>query len=126
MGLFGDDARQDERLDALELHVRAVTEAALQNQLDVAECRIGMMAIQAEIEAAVEAIQEQLEGKVSTGEIDPAINELNQELGMARERLEESSQAAVDTWATLQDGLFESFETLRESVSKAAESAKRI
>ena len=122
MGLFGDDTRQNERLDALELHVRAVTEAVLQNQLDVAEARIGMMAIRAD----VQALQGELEGKVSAGEVDPVFGELNRELGAARDRLEESSQAAAETWATLQDGLFESLETLRDSVDEAAESAKRI
>ena len=122
MGLFGDDSRQNERLDALELHIRALTEAVLQNQLDVAEIRIEMMST----EAQIEALQGQLEGKVSAGEVDPVFSELNQELSTARQELEASSQAAEETWATLQDGLFESFETLRKSVSKAAESAKRI
>lgn len=122
MGLFGDDTRQNERLDALELHVRALTEAVLQNQLDVAEARIGMMST----EAQIEALRGQLEGKVSAGEVDPVFSELNQELSTAREQLEASSRAAEETWATLQDGLFESFETLRKSVGKAAESAKRI
>ena len=122
MGLFGDDSRQNERLDALELHIRALTEAVLQNQLDVAEIRIEMMST----EAQIEALQGQLEGKVSAGEVDPVFSELNQELSSARQELEASSQAAEETWATLQDGLFESFETLRKSVSKAAESAKRI
>lgn len=126
MGLFGDDKRQDERLDALEQHVRVLTETVQQNQLDTAACRIGILAIQAEIEAAAEAIQNRLDEKVSTGAIDPVLQELNVELGQARVRLEESSQAAVETWGTLQGGLRDAFETLRTSVDEATKSAKRI
>ena len=126
MGLFGDDKRQDERLDALEQHIRALTETVQRNQLDIAECRIGMLAIQGEIDAAVQTLRNKLDEKISTGEIDPVLQELNKELGRARGRLEESSQAAVETWSTLQGGLREAFETLRSSVDEAAESAKRI
>ena len=126
MGLFGDDKKQDERLDALEQHIRVLTETVQQNQLDIAACRIGILAIQAEIDAAADAIQNRLDEKVSTSDIDPVLQELNTELGQARARLEESSQAAVETWSTLQGGLFEAFDTLRTSVDEAAESAKRI
>lgn len=126
MGLFGDDKKQDERLDALEQHIRVLTETVQQNQLDITACRIGILAVQAELDVAAEAIQKRLDEKVSTSEIDPVLQELNTELGQARERLEESSQAAVETWGTLQGGLRESFETLRSSVDEAAESAKRI
>ena len=126
MGLFGNDKQQDERLDALEQHIRVLTETVQHNQLDITACRIGILAIQAEIDAAAEAIQNRLDEKVSTSAINPVLQELNAELGQARVRLEESSQAAVETWGTLQGGLFEAFETLRTSVDEAAESAKRI
>ncbi len=126
MGLFGDDKRQDERLDALEQHIRAVTETVQRNQLDIAACRIGILAVQAEIDAAAEAIQSRLDEKVSTDDVDPVLQELNKELGEARVRLEESSQAAAETWSTLQGGLRDAFETLRTSVNGAADSAKRI
>ena len=81
MGLFGDDKRQDERLDALERHIRAVTETVQRNQLDIAACRIGILAVQAEIDAAAEAIQSRLDEKVSTDDVDPVLQELNKELG---------------------------------------------
>ena len=126
MGLFGDDKRQDERLDALERHIRALTETVQRNQLDIAACRIGILSIQPEIEAAAEAIQSRLDEKVSTDDVDPVLQELNKELGEARGRLEESSQAAAATWSTLQGGLRDAFETLRTSVNEAAASAKRI
>ena len=126
MGLFGDDKRQNERLDALEQHIRVLTETVQQNQLDITACRIGILGIQAEIDLAAEAIQKRLDEKVSTDSIDPVLHELNAELGQARARLEESSQAAVETWSTLQGGLREAFDTLRTSVDETAESAKRI
>ncbi len=126
MGLFGDDKRQDERLDALEQHIRVLTETVQQNQLDIAVCRIGILAIQAEIETAAKAIEDRLDEKVSSSEVDPVLQELNAELGKARLRLEESSEAAVETWSTLQGGLREAFDGLRTSVEDAAESATRI
>ncbi len=126
MGLFGDDKRQDERLDALEQHIRVLTETVQQNQLDIAVCRIGILVNQAEIETAAKAIQDRLDEKVSSSEIDPVLQELNAELGQARVRLEESSEAAVETWGTLQGGLREAFDALRTSLEDAADSAKRI
>jgi len=126
MGLFGDDKRQDQRLDALEQHIRILTETVQQNQLDIAVCRIGMLAIQAEIETAAKAIKDRLDEKVSSSEIDPVLKGLNTELGQARVRLEESSEAAVETWGTLQGGLRDAFDALRTSLEDAADSAKRI
>ena len=126
MGLFGDDKLQNQRLDALEQHIRVLTETVQQNQLDIAACRIGILAIQAEINAAAEAIQKRLDEKVSTSEVDPMLQQLNADLGQARARLEESSQAAAATWGTLQGGLREALDTLRTSVEEAAESAKRL
>ncbi len=82
--------------------------------------------MQAEIDAAAEAIQSRLDEKLSTDDVDPVLRELNKELGEARVRLEESSQAAAETWSTLQGGLRDAFETLRTSVNGAADSAKRI
>ena len=126
MGLFGDDKKQDERLDALEQHIRVLTETVQQNQLDIAACRIGVLAVQAEIDAAAETIQNRLDEKVSTGDVDPVLQQLNTDLGQARAQLEASSEAAAETWTTLQGGLRDAFETLRTSVDEAAESARRI
>ena len=110
MGIFGDDDRQNERLDALEAHIRALTEAVRSNQADLTACTI-----------AVLALKDQIDGKVSTGDVDPAISELNRQLGQAREELEKSAAAASDSWATLQAGVTDSFETLRKSVREASD-----
>ena len=126
MGLFGDDKKQDERLDALEQHIRVLTESVQQNLLDTAGCRIRILAIESEMEAAAEVIQKGLDKKISTDEVDPVVQELNTKLGQVRQRLEESSQAAEETWTTLQGGLRDAFETLRTSVDEASESARRI
>ena len=126
MGLFGNDKQQDQRLNALEQHIRVLTEAVQQNQLDIAGCRIGILAIESQLDSAAEAIQKRLDEKISTDEIDPVVQELNTKLGQARARVEESSKAAEETWSTLQGGVRDSVSTLRSSVDEASESAKRI
>ncbi len=47
MGLFGNDKEQDARLDAIESHVRAMTEALQMNQLDVAKLHIKLIKLEA-------------------------------------------------------------------------------
>lgn len=113
MGIFGDDKMQNERLDALEIHVRGLTETVLDNQVDLAGAWIAIMALQVQIDE-----------KVSAGEIDPTIGKLNQQLGEARNQLEKASSAASDSWATLQGGVQDSFSTLRNSVRKASDRIK--
>ena len=74
---------------------------------------------------AILAIQAQVEEKVSSSDVDPAIGELNTKLAAARKQLEKSSAAASDSWATLQGGVRDSFETLRTSVHQASERIKQ-
>ena len=80
------------------------------SQADLAEGRIAIFALQA-----------QIDGKVSSLDVDPTIVELNQKLAHARTQLAESSAAASESWATLQDGVRDAFDTLSTSVSAAAE-----
>lgn len=110
MGIFGDDQLQDERLDALEAHVRVMTETIQANQVDIAASWIAILALQAQVDE-----------KISASEVDPAIGDMNQKLGEAREQLAAASDAAADSWVTLQKGVRESFETLRTSVRDASE-----
>ena len=110
MGIFGDDKLQDKRIEALEYHVRALTETVQNNQADLAASWIGILALQAQVDE-----------KVSASEIDPTITDLNQKLAAARTELEKSSTAAAESWATLQGGVRSSFETLRSSVRQATE-----
>ena len=110
MGLFGDDKRQDEQIAALEEHVRMLTETVQANQVDLIEGRIALLALQAQINE-----------KVSAADVDPTIVQLNEELTTARDQLDEATAAASESWATLQQGVRDAFETLRTSVRQAAE-----
>jgi len=110
MGLFGDDKRQDEQIAALEEHIRILTETVQANQVDLIEGRIALLALQAQINE-----------KVSAADVDPTIVQLNEELTTARDQLEEATAAASESWATLQQGVHDAFETLRTSVRQAAE-----
>jgi len=110
MGLFGDDKRQDEQIAALEEHIRILTETVQANQVDLIEGRIALLALQAQINE-----------KVSAADVDPTIVQLNEELTTARDQLDEATAAASESWATLQQGVRDAFETLRTSVRQASE-----
>ena len=102
-----------EQIAALEEHVRALTEAVQASQADLVEGRIAILALQAKVDE-----------KVSAADVDPAMVKLNQELGVARKTLEEASNAASESWATLQGGVQSAFDTLRTSVREAADRIK--
>ena len=110
MGIFGNDKLQDERIDALENHVRALTESVQASQVDLAAGWIAILVLQAQVDE-----------KISSSDVDPAMGELNDKLAAARKQLEESSAAASESWATLQSGVRDSFANLRMSVNQAAE-----
>jgi predicted nucleic acid-binding Zn-ribbon protein len=113
MGIFGDDKRQDERLDALENHIRDLTQSVQTNQADLAETRITLLGLQANVD-----------DKVSAADIDPAIVKLNEDLATARQELEQASAAASESWAELQGGVNDAFERLRTSTRAAVERLK--
>ena len=46
MGIFGNDKEQDARIDALESHVRAISEAIQQTQLDGMKVNISPIRIE--------------------------------------------------------------------------------
>ena len=110
MGIFGDDKQQDERIAALERHVRALTETVQANQADIAAGWIQILGLKAAIDE-----------KVSSSDVDPTIVDLNEQLAAARAELEKSAAAASESWATLQGGVRDSFETLRMSVTQAVD-----
>ena len=114
MGIFGDDELQDQRIAALEQHVRALTEIVHANQADLAAGWIAILRLQAQVDR-----------KVSGSNVDPAVADLNTKLAAARKKLDEASAAASESWATLQGGVRESFETLRTSVNKAADRIRK-
>lgn len=114
MGIFGDDKLQDERIAALERHIRLLTETVQANQVDLAESRIAILALQAQVDE-----------KISASDVDPTIVKLNQELASAREQLKKSSAVAAESWARFQGEVRDSFESLRTSVGQAYDRIKK-
>ncbi len=110
MGIFGNDKEQDARIDALESHVRAISESIQQTQLDVMKVNISLI-----------RMESMLGDKVSSEDVDPGIVVLNEQLGVARIEYERMSDAAEDTWTTLHAGASGALATLRSSVEDAAE-----
>ena len=53
MGLFADDKAQDARLDALEQHLRALTETVHRMQIDFADLRIDLTVVGPELPLAL-------------------------------------------------------------------------
>ena len=109
MGLFGDDERQDQRLDALESHIRELTEAVHRNQVDTAACWADLLRLQAQVDQ-----------KISASDVDPALTNLNEDLREARKVLDQSAKTASESWANFQQGVNQSLESLRKSMSEAA------
>ena len=113
MGLFGNDEQQDQRLNALESHIRELTETVQKNQLDISGAQIQLIKLEAQVNE-----------KISAEDIDPELLELNEQLGVARSQLGEASSAATESWATLQAGVSQSFEKLRTGIQSAIEKKK--
>ena len=109
MGLFGNDKEQDARLDALEAHVRAISEAIQQTQLDVMKTNISLI-----------RLESALGEKVDADEVDPVIAVLNEQLGEAREEYERMAAAASESWASLHAGASDAVQALRTGVEEAA------
>ena len=114
MGIFGYDKKQDERIAALEGHVRKLTETVQAVQADLAQGHIAILELQAKTDE-----------KVSAADVDPAIVKLNKDHGEARTELDKASAAASEGWAELQDGVRDSFENLRTSVQQAYDRIKK-
>ena len=109
MGLFGNDKEQDARIDALESHVRAISEAIQQNQLDVIKLGIGLIRMESMVSE-----------KVDAGDVDPAIAALNEQLGIARDEYDRVAAAAADSWSALHAGATDAVDALRTSVEEAS------
>ena len=114
MGIFGDDELQDQRIAALENHVRVLTETVQANQADLAAGWIAILELRAKVDE-----------KISASDVDPTLTALSKQLGEARKELERASASASEGWATLQSGVRQSFETLRASVNQAAEKIQK-
>jgi len=92
MGLVGNDKEQDARIEAIEYHVRLVSDALQQGQLDRAALTVKVMGLQA-----------QVGDKVSASDIDPGVVALHGKLAEARVELDKASTAATAREEKLQD-----------------------
>ena len=109
MGLFGNDKEQDTRLESLEIHVREITDTLINSCLEVAALRVSQINLQA-----------QVEGKVTAGEVDPAITALNEQLGVARVETEKAANAAAESWGSLHTKAAAALKSLQANIAKAA------
>jgi hypothetical protein len=109
MGLFGNDKEQDARLDAIEYHVRMVSDALQQGQLDIAALTVKVI-----------GLQSQLGDKLSEEDFDPSVIALNEQLAVARVEIGKVAAAASDSWSSLHSDASEALSTLRTAVESAS------
>jgi uncharacterized membrane protein HdeD (DUF308 family) len=117
LGRTGQEALthlQDTRVEALERHVRDGALALLETQAALAGHSAMIVALDAE-----------LRKKVSTSEVDPAIQALNADLKVARERMAEVDAATTEAWAKVQDEANDAFQKLRQSSAQLTERLKK-
>ena len=108
MGIFSHFKEQEDRLDALETHVRFMTETVQQNQMDVAAGMVALLVLQGRIDE-----------KVSAADVDPVVKKINQEIGVAREQYHAASESAAESWSKMQGGVQDALASLRKSVDDA-------
>ena len=102
MGLFGNDKEQDARLEAIEYHVRLVSDALQQGQLDIATLTVKVI-----------GLQSQLGDKLSEDDFDPSVIALNEQLAVARVEIGKVAVAATESWSSLHSGASDALSTLR-------------
>ena len=94
MSIFGADKEQDKRLDAIEEHLRTLTE-------DLARARLGI----AGNRAIVLGLQAAMEEKLQADDFDPAVMEFSEKLGQARVVFGQLEEATNEQWAAMQGQL---------------------
>lgn len=107
LGRTGQEALtylQDTRIDMLEHHFRAGTRALQETQTALADHTAMLL-----------ALDNELRKKIASSEIDPAIRNLNQKLGEARELMQEVASATQESWDKTQNEAYAAFEKLQKS-----------
>lgn len=94
---------QNARLESLENHVRAGLAGLQETQLALAALATTQLALALE-----------LESKVSSSKVDPAIQELNEELQRARADAETVAAATAEVWDAAQQEANRSFDSLQQ------------
>lgn len=97
---------QDKRVETLERHVRAGLTALQEAQIALAGHT-----------AMILALDNELRKKVSTGEVDPAIKELNTRLGEARVEMDNAAQATAEAWDAAQTRATRTFGALQKDAA---------
>jgi len=99
---------QDQRIEALEEHVRA-------GSVMLAEV-VQALANQT---AALLVLDSELRQKVSSSDVDPAIDKLNEGLGKARKSMQEVEAATQKTWSEVQKASNDFVSELQDSIAEA-------
>jgi hypothetical protein len=113
MSIFGTDKEQDSRLDAIEEHLRTLTE-------DLARARLGIAANR----AVVIGLQAAIEEKLQADDFDPAVMEFSEKLGQARVVFGQLEEATNEQWVAMQGQLNESLDTAEAFLEETAEKLK--
>jgi len=117
LGITGRDVMagvQEERMEILEARVRVGIEALQQAQVALAVHTVALLALGDEVSQ-----------KVSAGEVDPAIRDLNTRLGEARNFLKEAADEGFSAWDAAQRQAVQSFDALQDIITAAAERLSR-
>lgn len=107
MGLLTANRDQNARLDTLESHVRGISEVIAQNQLDITDIHILLIALKAQVDE-----------KVSVDEIDPSMVALQDQLAAAREQYEALANTASENWSKVHAGVSDTVAKLRAKVQE--------
>jgi len=105
---------EDIRVDILEQHIRSMTRALQETQVMMAGQTLALLVLDAE-----------LRQKVSTDDVDPAIQEMNQKLGEARVQMQQAAEQTQEAWGAAQKEANTAFEALQSSAAALTERLKK-
>ena len=100
---------QDERLSLMEKNLLSLAMTVQDNQVDIANCMIVQMGLQAGMSQ-----------KVSKSDVDPALTELNTTLAQVRKGVQEASVAAEETGKAVGREARDALQELRKKIEEAA------
>lgn len=109
MSLFGNDKEQDTRLNDIEEWLQGLTGVVQKTNLATSQLRIELMQLQATVDS-----------KLSEGDFDPTIMQLNDQLAQARVKYEEAKAAASENWSGLQNIAMQALEELDQELQEAS------
>lgn len=108
MDLFGMK-EHDERHDEMERQLRRLIEQVAQLSIDLGVTRTELRRVTLTVD-----------GKVSEADVDPALIDLDAGIKAARIKLAEAQVAAEENWASVNDELATTLDSLRASLEDTA------